>query len=208
MKKQIVYFLILLSCISKSIIAQDSTKTKIKEYYLTFASFSPFNIQLQFKKQVAKKTFFKLSLVNLSYNESYSGSSNPNQFPVNTTTYSGGLQAGIEFRKNLSKNFSLFHGPNLKAVYNLGISMYLDPAVPKEKQKNTSQTFQGAIPYTLGILFNITPNILISSEINPGVMYNYNWYTDGQNSTKNFGTGNFNFGFDNRYAVLSLVYRP
>lgn len=208
MKKQIIFFVVALLGCASTVLAQDSTKTKIKEYYLTFAGLSPLNIQLQFKKQIAKRTFFKLSLVNLSYNESYSGSSNPNQFTVNTATYSGGLQVGIEFRKTLNKNFALYHGPNLKAAYYLGISKYLDPSVSNEKQKNTTQTFQSAIPYTLGILFNITPNILISSEINPSVMYNYNWYTDGQNSTKNFGSGNFNIGFDNRFAAISLVYRP
>lgn len=208
MKKQIVYFLILLSCISKSIIAQDSTKTKIKEYYLTFASFSPFNIQLQFKKQVAKKTFFKLSLVNLSYNESHFSGSNSGQISTSSITYSGGLQLGLEFRKHLTKKFSLYHGPNLRATYDLSISRNYNPMIPQQQQKNTTQTLQGAIPYTLGLLFNITDHILIASEINPSIRYDYSWYTDGQNSDKNFGTNRINIGFDNRFATISLVYRP
>lgn len=185
----------------------DSSKTKSKEYYLTFSNFSPLSIQLQFKKQLSKKTYFRLSLVNLSYNETYSGSADPNQFPTNQTNYSGGIQIGLEFRKNLTKKIALFHGPNLRSTYNLGISKYLDPAVPNEKQKNKSETLQVGIPYTLGILFSITPNILIATEINPSINYNYNWYTNGQNSYKNYGSGNISIGFDNRYALLSLVFR-
>lgn len=185
----------------------DSTKTKTKEYYLTFSNFSPLSIQLQFKKQLSKKTYFRLSLVNLSYNEAFNGSADPNLFPTNQINYSGGIQLGIEFRKPLAKKFALFHGPNLRSIYNLSVTKYLDPAVPSEKQKNKSETLQVGIPYTLGIMFNITPNILIATEINPSINYNYNWYTNGQNSFKNYGSGNISVGFDNRYALLSLVFR-
>lgn len=206
MKKQIICFVVALLGCASLVLAQDSTKTKIKEYYLTFAGLSPLNIQLQFKKQITKKTFFKLSLVNLSYD--YSDVGSPNQYPVERTYYSGGLQLGFEFRKTLTKKFSLYHGPNLKAIYDLGITRNFDPKIPQKQQKNTTQTIQGAIPYTLGLLFNITDNILIASEINPSIRYDYSWYTDGQNSYRNFGTNRLNFGFDNRFASISLVYRP
>lgn len=205
--KLIYIIFIFLSLCFNSFAQEDSTKTKTKEYYLTFSNFSPLSIQLQFKKQLSKKSYFRLSLVNLSYNETFSGSADPNLFPTNQTNYSGGIQLGIEFRKNLTKKFAVFHGPNLRSIYNLGVTKYLDPAVPSDKQKNKSETLQVGIPYTLGILFNITPNILIAAEINPSINYNYNWYTNGQNSFKNYGSGNINLGFDNRYALLSIVFR-
>lgn len=207
-KNNLLYLpLFILSFSLHSFAQEDSTKTKAKEYYLTFSNFSPLSIQLQFKKQLSKKTFFRLSLVNLSYNETFSGSADPNQFPTNNTNYSGGIQLGLEFRKNLTKKFALFHGPNLRSVYNLSVTKILDPAISSEKQKNKSEALQVGIPYTLGILFNITPNILLATEINPSINYNYNWFTNGQNSNKNFGSGNINVGFDNRYALLSLVFR-
>lgn len=207
-KNNLLYLtLFIISFSLPSFAQEDSTKTKSKEYYLTFSNFSPLSIQLQFKKQLSKKTYFRLSLVNLSYNESFNSSADPNLFPTDQTNYSGGIQLGIEFRKNLAKKFALFHGPNLRSTYNLNVTKYLDPAVPSEKQKNKSETLQVGIPYTLGIMFNITPNILIATEINPSINYNYNWYTNGQNSFKNYGSGNISIGFDNRYALLSLVFR-
>lgn len=69
-KNNLLYLtLFIISFSLPSFAQEDSTKTKSKEYYLTFSNFSPLSIQLQFKKQLSKKTYFRLSLVNLSYNE-------------------------------------------------------------------------------------------------------------------------------------------
>ena len=205
MKKLIV--LIFICIFSLSSFGQDSVKTRIKECYLTFADFSPVTLQLKYKRQIGKKTYIKIGLVDLSAYANEQQSQDPNHFPTYSLGYSGGLELGIEFRKQLTKTFSVFHGPNLSFIYRQSMSKLLNPAIPQSKQKNISETYRGSIPYSLGILFNLNSNILVSAELNPNINYNYQTYKDGQNQQANNIFQNLNVGFDNRIVLLSIVYR-
>jgi hypothetical protein len=205
MKK--LFILIFLCIYNLSSFGQDSIKTKTKEYYLTLADFSPVTLQLKYKQQIGKKSYFKIGLVNLSayYNSQHSQSLN--YFPTSNSGYSGGIEVGIEFRKQLTKRFTLFHGPNLSFSYNKSALRVLDPSIPQANQKNTSQSYSGSIPYTLGILFNLSSNILIAAEIDPNIKYNYMSNKNGQNNLLNNISENISVGFDNRIVLLSVVYR-
>ena len=205
MKKFII--LIFVCAYSATSFGQDSVKTKTKEFYLTLADFSPVNLQLKYKRQIGKKTYFKLGLVNLSAYANEQASQDPNRFGSASSGYSGGVELGIEFRKQLTKKFSLFHGPNLSFSYQNSVNQTLDPAIPTNKQKNIMQTYRFAIPYSLGILFNLNSNILVAAELNPNINYNQQVYKDGQNFYSNFVTQNIGVGLDNRIVLLSIVYR-
>ncbi|MDX2172426.1 MAG: hypothetical protein SFY56_04855 [Bacteroidota bacterium] len=199
--------LIFISVFSLSSFGQDSVKTRIKEYYLTLADFSPVTLQLKYKRQIGKKTYIKIGLVNLSAYSNEQQLENPNFFPTYNSGFSGGLELGIEFRKQLTKKFSVFHGPNLSFSYLQNMSKTLNPAIPTSQQKSISESYRGSIPYSLGILFNLNSNILVSAEINPNINYNYQTYKNGQNPQANNISQNINIGFDNRIVLLSIVYR-
>ena len=91
--------------------------------------------------------------------------------------------------------------------YNRNVSKTLNPLIPSNQQKNTTQIYKGSIPYTLGILFNLNSNILVSAELNPSINYNYIDFKYGGNSIFNTATQNYNIGFNNKLVLLSIVYR-
>ncbi|MBI2720820.1 MAG: hypothetical protein HYX39_01465 [Bacteroidetes bacterium] len=205
MKKHII--LLFIFGLSLSTFAQDSVKIRSKEYYLTLANFSPLTLQLKYKQQIGKKTYFKIGLVNLSASGNSQENSSPIYFPTYNSAYSAGLEVGIEFRKQLTTKFQVYHGPNISFSYRHSSSRLTDPAIPRSQQKNISESYKGSLPYSLGILFNINSNILISAELNPNITYSYLYYKNGQEPQSNRISQHISIGLDNRVVLVSLVYR-
>jgi hypothetical protein len=194
--------------ISTTVISQDSIKPKINEYYLGLAGFSPLSIQLKYKRQIKEKTFFKVGLIELFANTNSRAYSNSSQSKTNYWRYSAGLEIGIEFRKLISNRFSLYHGPNINYSYSRDQSRVFSPILTQEQQKTSITRNNFSLPYTLGILFNVTSNILISAEINPAISYAIVDLKNGQNPSVNTNESYVNFNFSNRLGLLSIVYRP
>lgn len=205
MKKLII--LLFICSLTSSLFAQDTLKSRIKEYYLTFADFSPLNLQLKYKRQIRKYSFFKIGLINLSANGKSERTNISSVFPTSYFVYSAGLEVGIEFRKYVNKRFSFYHGPNLSFSYNKNVTKVYNPLIPSDQQKNTSQIYKGSIPYSLGILFNLNTNILVSAELNVSINYSYADNKFGGNSQSSNVAQYYNIGFDNRLVLLSIVYR-
>src|ERR1044072_1135172 len=113
-----ILFTLLMTAIFFTLSAQyqDIIHSPYREVYLSTA-FSPFRFDLKYKKQVRPRTFFKIGLVNLSANI-YGYNNNPaTGFPIRSANYSGGLEAGIEFRRPLARRLSFFNGPSLRVIY-------------------------------------------------------------------------------------------
>jgi hypothetical protein len=202
-----IRLLILFSFIANISLGQDTIKKKTKEYYLSIADFSPLNIHIKYKKQIGKKTFFKIGLINLSGNFNKQQPANTSVFPTSTSNLTAGLQIGLEFRKQLNEKFTFFHGLNLNYSYGISTLYILNPAIPQREQKSSYDTHTASIPYTLGLIFNMSKHVLISAEINPSVNFSRSSGSNSFNSNlKNINTA-VNFGFDNRYGLLSIVYR-
>ena len=199
--------LLLLFCFLANISLGQDTIKKTKEYYLAVANFSPLNIQIKYKKQIGKNSFFKIGLINMSGSFGDQQPNNSTSFPTKTSNLSGGLQIGIEFRKQLTDKFTFFHGPNINYVYYISTTHLLNPAIPQRQQTNTSEEHTGSIPYTLGLLFNMSKHILIAAEINPSINISQSNSKYGNNASLNSTFTIVNFGFDNRYGLLSIVYR-
>lgn len=200
--------LLVLTCffIISNGIAQDTLFQMRREFYLSIDNFSPLSLSLKYKKQIRQKTYFKIGLVSLSASANDFGPGQyTNAFPVKSQRYSGGLEIGIEFRKVLSKKLSFFHGPSLRGIYQYQSQRILDPSIPPSKQKNEMGIFNAVLPYSLGLLFQVTGNFYVSSEINPAIYYSTNQNVAGINQNGY----NYNFGFelDNRSVIFSLVYR-
>jgi hypothetical protein len=212
--KNIVHPAIRLKCLCGMILifvythtqAQDTTGTMRKELYISFVNFSPLNFSLKYKKQIAPKRYFKIGLVALSANISSSKAPSGASFPITNSSYSGGIELGIEFRKAITKKLSLFHGPSLNCIYQYSLRKDLNPSVPQNQQKKDSDVISGSIPYTIGCLFQVYTNFHVAAEINPSIYGSYRRSEVNANGGR--GTSyDGGLGFDNRYAGISLVYR-
>lgn len=186
--------------------AQDSIPMSAKEFYLSFSNFSPLNVSLRYKKQISEKRYLKIGLVSLMANMSSSTNQSSSSFPIKNENYSGGLELGIEFRKVLSRKFSMFHGPSLRGLYQYSMNKNLNPGVPQNQQKNDSHTINGGIVYSLGLLFHLNSNFYLAAEISPSVYLSYqNSVRDVAGSRSSYYNGGI--GFDSRSVMISLVYR-
>jgi hypothetical protein len=175
---------------------QDSTKTK--EIHLSIADFSPTNVHLKFKKQMGEKSFYKLGLVNMSLQKYSPKTADTVSVPISSFRYSGGLEFGVEFRKQLAEKLCFFHGPNLSFNYNKGVY-----SSTPDQGESTYQSYRLSIPYTLGFLYNLNSNILLGAEVNPSLSYSHH---KQENPNKNITANGIDFGFNNS-LLMSLVYR-
>ena len=187
---------------------QDSLKTdKIKEYHLTLAGLSPISMSIHMKKQTGTHSFFKIGFVNLAGNYNRN---NPRDTTRNKSLaygYSAGMQIGIEFRKKLSDKWTFFHGPNIKFGYAGQHTIFENQTLPFNKRKNKEENFNAGIPYVFGLLYTINIHLLLSAEINPGIFVGKTTITDDQHPERKEEIVASNFLFDNRYALLTIVYR-
>lgn len=207
MKKLIILFVSTI-LLSTSAYSQDSLKKRIKEYYVSLAGINPVNLQIKYKKQIGKKTFFRIGLVNLSISDNTTNPSSTTQFKSNTSSYSAGLELGIEFRQSLSKRFDFFHGPNIGASYSNSVYTLLDPSVPGDKQKDITTLYRGSVIYAFGILFKVSDNFLVAGEINPSINVSESHFKDGLNPQANSINISNGFSFGNNFGIISLVFRP
>jgi hypothetical protein len=188
---------------SLSLSAQDSTKTKkITEYYISLANVSPLNVSIKYKRQLKNNLFFKVGLINLSVTENDNLPSISTSYPTHHLAISSGLLFGLEFRKAITDKFTFYHGINLSFSYSTSISKTDNPNLPLNERKTTSLSYSGAIPYTLGLLFQLNKHFFLSAEINPNITF-----TTGTNSINNNRTFASSLSLGTNYGVLSLVFR-
>ena len=198
-----VIALFLITLVSYSSFAQDSTKTtgKVKEYVVSLSSLSPMNIGLRYKQKLIANTFFKVGLINVNAGNSRTVPEVSTSYANESTNFSVGAELGLEFRKKLSDNFWLFHGPSLSYTYNINIYKTENPTIPEDQRKKASKGYTASIPYSIGILFRLTGPFLMSAEITPAISYRYSKL---DNVTKTYTPS---IGFTNYYGFISLVYR-
>lgn len=206
MKKTLILFFIT----TNILYSQDSTHLKperTKEFYFTLTDFSPLSLGLSYKNQIGRNTFFKIGLVNLSFNHQKRVANDPIQDVLSNTLYSGGVLFGFEFRKSLGKRFTLFHGPNISYSYSHLISRKDNSIILGINERNTAEAHTASIPYSIGFLFEITKHFLISTEVNPSINYTNTLYKYDPNSSMNYNIDGFNFSLSNRFFSVSFVYR-
>ena len=187
---------------------QDSTKAKkIKEYYLAIADISPFNISIKYKRQLKNLSFVKIGLVSISGRRNDYEPRNPTAY--SSTYYSGsaGLILGLEFRKNITDKFIVFHGPNLSLIYRGSMSEIDNPVLPQRQRRTITHTATVGIPYTVGLMFLVTKQFVIAAEINPEVLYSYTSYENRQNAASNYKRHAPSFNFSTEYGLISVAYR-
>ena len=206
-KQKIISIAILTIC-SHFAWGQEVPKTdKTKEYFLTLANVSPVNVSIKYKRQLRKRTFLKIGLVDISGNSSSNDPSMSSSYSSQSLSFSAGLEVGVEFRRSVNDKFTFFHGPNLNFTYQKQISETNNPTLSSSQRKTVSQNYTGGISYTLGLSFKLNDHFLLSAEINPGVYNSVRTIDNGQYPQYNDTNNSANFSFSNKYGFLSIAYR-
>ncbi len=184
-----------------------SASEKIKEFYLTPLDISPFSVSMKYKQQLREMSFFKIGIVNLSVNTITNYSITSTSLANHSLLLSAGLECGLEFRKKINDRFTFFHGPNVSFAYQTLVIKSDNPLLSKSQSKSKLKTYIMGIPYTLGILFQLNNHFLLSSELNPGFLINYNEYKSGQDPFSSYMNISTDFNLSNSFGFISLAYR-
>jgi hypothetical protein len=204
---KLMLVLLFTGCIMNSF-AQDTTGTdkKIREYVVSLTNFVPLHVSIKYKRQLKGRTFFKVELINLSGSSTKNEPELSTNFASSSYNFSGGLQFGLEFRKNISGNFTFFHGPGIGSTYSTSVTRSHNPSQPINEQKSASESYNVGINYSLGVLFHLKGHFFLSTEISPGVYTNWNMYKSPRPEVNSSGRSS-SFSFSNTNGLLSLVYR-
>ncbi len=202
MKIFLSFFLILITC--RNIQAQNKTK----ELYIGFSNFSLSNAQIKYKFQIGKRLFFKTGLINLTGYSNSTNYSGTNNYPTTRAGHSEGIELGLEWRKAINKNVSFFHGINASYTYSDDAKTVKNPVFNSREQTDHTIIHQINIPYTIGLLWELAPHILMAIEINPSISYSNTTYKFGYDPFgKNRSLDLYNLNLNNRVGLLSVAYR-
>lgn len=208
MKKFVFIAVVLVCCVQLS--AQESETSKTKEYCFSLPfpqNINHITIGFDYKVQLGQSTFLKLSTFDLAFSYSKSNPSSSTNYPTSIISYSGGLGAGLEFRKELTPSFTFFHGPNIGYSYSNMTNATSNPVYDVNHRKMIAQTNNAAFSYTLGFMFKMSNHVFIAAQINPYAGITFYDLNNTMDPGQNYKSTGFDFGFTDNIGSLSIVYR-
>ncbi len=191
MKKIIVLSAFALGCASFSRAQEVQEPLPGKnEIHLSITDFAPMSLGFDWKHRINNRMYYRLGLTGM--NVRGAGLSGNDQGIFTNFGASAGLITGLEFRHDLGKRFTLFHGPNLQ--YGL---TYL-------KSGNLTRSIHSTgVNYAFGAMFHATPKFSIGASISHAVSYSFQ--TNG--TPYNNSPGQLTFGLDNFPGRLSFIFK-
>jgi hypothetical protein len=205
MKKSVLGVLVI--CLFTNLAIAQESSNKSKEFYLTLPM--PFDIntiypEFSLKTQVKENFFLDYSLINLSFRYGKSADNTNISFPQNYISYAGGFGIGFEWRKNISSKLQFYYGPGLYASYSQNISITENPGLSIDDRKQNNQKIAFGIPFSMGLIYNVSDNIAFSAGISPSL----SMYIDKRKySTVTATTQSIGLSFNDQIASLSLIIR-
>jgi hypothetical protein len=206
--KTIITLTVILTCISLHTVAQDTNSLKKNEYYITIEGFSPFSLGMHFKRKISNTYFFKMGLIDLSLNRSNTLPTTSTKFPTTNLNMSSGVEFGIEKRIKVTNKFSTFVGFGLSGTFINNSMKVEDPSVDLSKRETTMESWKVALPLSVGFIYNLSPNLGISAEMNPEIGYKTSRYNNPNSTINNYTRNEINYGFDTRVCQISVLIRP
>jgi len=182
--------------------AQTTPDPLTSEFYLT--SMNPINLSswgLQYKSEYKKERYVTLSVANLisGYGESLpktTGFFSESHFVIHPE-----IGIGLEKRKNLDNNLMLAYGPTVGGSLDYSWKKKNDPSLPLEDRTSSSLALHPFVGYSVGLLYPLSKNILLSAYLNPRLALSYN------NKANNSITYNLDLFVSSEWLAFSIVYR-
>jgi len=195
--------------LSATLTAQTGESSKKREIYISKAGFSTSNFGFQYKASPNGKLYFRLGVVD-------AGLSYVSYRPVTTTTYPSSsftlsldIEAGIEFRKQLTDRLSIYTGVNLLAGGHFDREILENPLIPVVMQNIDTYIFSPGLSFESGVLFRLKDGFMLGGEIAPRLLTQFRFVetqTD-YNSSDYTRHSYLNMNFDTESVRVSLVYQ-
>ena len=208
MKKFVFIAVVLVCCVQLS--AQESETSKTKEYCFSLPfpqNINHITIGFDYKVQLGQSTFLKLSTFDLAFSYSKSNPSSSTNYPTSIISYSGGLGAGLEFRKELTPELTFFHGPNLGYSYSNNTITSDNPAYSLNNRKTITQTHNAGISYSLGLMLKVFNRIYFAAQLNPSAALHFTEYENRMYPAQGYKSTTAAFGFSDEIGSVSIIYR-
>ncbi|MEI7663265.1 MAG: hypothetical protein WCK34_13740 [Bacteroidota bacterium] len=207
MKTRFAVLTLMFSVISCGIFAQQENKLHYTQAGITFSSLNNFGLTF---KTGGEKTLLRVSLLSLNLGKSSNQGRVQDSIDASTSSYGVGFRLGFERHLPIYNHFDFIWGfeagcsyTNQKQKRNMS-GLYND-------YESNSWSIIPLADVILGVTYTISDHLVLGAEITPGVQYSFGKtkttnYT-GITSTTEQTNKNFNFGFNNNAASLSLAYR-
>jgi hypothetical protein len=194
--KRFLIFISLSTIVLISSHAQNSIE-KVKEIGLNLKSGN--NLGLRFESGKGNN-LFKITMTSFTgYNQKIKNLSGTGT--ENDKSFSAGIAFGFERRKLVTNKLYFYFGPEISASYN---KYSRDSG---GEGSNSRWTVEPGLGFTLGLLYAINENLIISSEIVPSIWYSYGKYDFSGYTYNNTRTTGFNYGLISPGASLTFSYR-
>ena len=206
--KRINFCIILLAFILPTISnAQENLQGKTKELYISVDLLSFNNLNLEFKSALKNNWFYRISATNLNVSSNDNDRALPSVYDQKTTSVNGGLDIGIEKRKQLNEKLWLFYGINIFESTSFSRTNTADPTLPKDLRNQDNLLIGTGLGFDSGFILNIVGNFSVSAEISPRLSYSHNSHTFINNSEKYKDTiQTYGFGISSSIIRISLLF--
>ncbi|MCF8256007.1 MAG: hypothetical protein K9J06_00520 [Flavobacteriales bacterium] len=136
---------------------------------------------LLYKRQLGKRTYLRVGLVDFSAAISDDEPEFTNQFPTKSRGVSGALNLGLEFRFNLHPRMHTYTGVDLVAGGGYGLYMVDNPALPTIERTNETWQLKLGLAFNSGILVDVHKLLRIGINISPNILYSMQPWDYGYN---------------------------
>lgn len=149
-----------------------SSTPKINEAILSLSyAGGGMNFGLLYKRQVAEKRFFRMSLADISFNRQKDSPRYTNQFARSQENFSANLELGVEWRFKVHEQIQLYTGIDAVAGAVHYANRVYDPSLPLDFQRNQDFRLRAGLAFNSGILINVHEMIRIGLNLSPDVLY-------------------------------------
>lgn len=137
------------------------------------------NFGLLYKRQVAEKRFFRMSLADIRFNRQKDSPRYSNQFATSRENFAANLNFGVEWRFSVHEKIQLYTGIDVVA----GATHYANRVYNPSPGLERNQVFEltAGLAFNSGIIVQVHELVRIGLNLSPDVLYTWrpwDYYND------------------------------
>lgn len=144
---------------------------------------------LVYKRQVAAKRYFRMSIADISFYRNQSDPVYTNQFPSRHLRVEAELNVGVEWRFRLHKRVSTYTGIDVLAGFGYYQNRLVNPSLPPQQLKDEDYSITAGLAFNSGVIIDVHDMIKVGLNVSPDVFYRFSPW-DYENGVQEFKGAN------------------